>query len=304
MGEKENAMIASVNGEVITQSDLKKEVDNLLQQVRGRIPPDQVQEAMPHLQQQALDNLIVFVLLKQEGEREGIQPGDEMIENHITEIASRFPSPEAFKSQLEGQGVSEEEMRQDVKQNIKIQMLLDRQKVDIKDAGQEEIQAYYEEHPEEFKMKERVRASHILIKVDPTDNVDAKNDKRLKLSGLKGELEKGADFAELVGQHSQCPSNANGGDLGFFERGRMVKPFEDAAFTLKAGEVTDIVETQFGYHLIKVTELQPPRVIPLEEAKDQLAIVLRRKVEQKNIEEFILKLRQGADIKVAEGEKT
>ena len=121
-------------------------------------------------------------------------------------------------------------------------------------------------------MPEQVRASHILISTKPIDpNADpnqAKAQAKDKAEELLKKVKDGADFAALAKENSDCPSNAQGGDLGLFPRGQMVKPFEDAAFALKVGEISDLVETQFGYHIIKVTEHQDPNQITFREGQD------------------------------------
>ena len=102
-------------------------------------------------------------------------------------------------------------------------------------------------------MSEQVSASHILVMHEGSARSSAtrsKDEAFAIIEDLKGQIADGADFAELAGQHSDCPSGRNGGSLGVFGRGQMVKAFEDAAFSLSAGETSDIIETEFGYHLI------------------------------------------------------
>ena len=114
-----------------------------------------------------------------------------------------------------------------------------------------DARAYFDAHPDEFKMPERVHASHILVKVDPNASDASKAESRKKLEGIKARLDGGEDFAKLAEENSDCPSSAKGGDLGFFTRGQMVAPFEEAAFALNPGDTSDVVETRFGFHLIK-----------------------------------------------------
>ncbi len=132
----------------------------------------------------------------------------------------------------------------------------------------EEVKEYYEKNVEKFQVPEKVRAAHILVKEE-------------KLAReLAEKIKKGSDFAALAAQHSLDPSKLNGGDLGFFERGRMVGEFEKAAFALKDQEVSGVVQTKFGFHLIKVLEHSPARPMEFGEVKDRLAQELLTKNQQ------------------------
>lgn len=142
------------------------------------------------------------------------------------------------------------------------------------DVPEEEIAAYYRENTSEFTTEEEVAASHILISV-PEDAEQEEEDKALeKIRSIQAELEQGADFAEMAREHSEGPSAAQGGDLGTFARGRMVPAFEEAAFSLSPGEISQPVRTRFGWHLIKVTDHIPESTRELDEVKDQIRLIL------------------------------
>ncbi|HQO78991.1 MAG TPA: peptidyl-prolyl cis-trans isomerase, partial [Thermodesulfobacteriota bacterium] len=135
----------------------------------------------------------------------------------------------------------------------------------------DEIRQYYTDFSDEFWEPERVRARHILVKVAETAKPEEKQKAREKAQDLQAQLEKGASFESLAGQHSDDPASAKqGGDLGFFSRGQMVKPFEEAAFSLEPGKISEIVESPFGYHIIKVEEKEPEGAKPLEEVKETI----------------------------------
>jgi len=140
-----------------------------------------------------------------------------------------------------------------------------------------EVAEYYELHKEDaFTVPEQVRARHILVKVPPEADADAKAAARKQAEDLLAQVKAGGDFAALAKDHSADPgSAAKGGDLGLFGRGRMTPTFEDAAFALEAGGLSDVVETPFGFHIIKVEEHQPPSVKPLDAVRDQIADTLR-----------------------------
>jgi peptidyl-prolyl cis-trans isomerase C len=300
---KENSMIASVNGTVITKSEVDSERDKLVRQFQGKIPPDQMDAILPKLWQQALENMINLRLLKQEADRKNIQQDNEAIDKQIAQISSRFPNPEKFKEQLATLGISEEKLRKEIGESLRIEQLLKSKPEQDLEVSEKDIEDFYRDNPENFRMPERIQASHILIKVDSEDTPEAKEQKRQKLSSIREEIENGADFAQLAHEHSDCPSKSRGGDLGLFERGKMVKPFEDVAFQLKVGEVSDIVETQFGLHLIKSTDRQEGRVMPLEKAREKIISYLSRQKQDQAINDYLMKLRSEAKIDYLEGFK-
>ncbi len=295
-------MIVKVYGTVITQSEVDQQKDNLMRQFGARIPPDQLAEMGPKMWKQALENLINQRILLHEADKKDIQAEKESVDARIAEIKSRFPDPEKFKEQLASMGVSDEEFLHEIEQNVILETLIEAQTKDVKEANQEEVEEFYRSNPDSFKKPEQVQASHILLKIDPgTANDETRTQKRLELSRLRGEVEKGVDFAQLAREHSDCPSSARGGDLGLFERGRMVKEFDDVAFGMKAGEVSEIVETQFGYHLIKVTDRQDAGTVPLGEVQEKILSFLNRQKQEQAVGDYLEKLRGTAQIEYAEG---
>ncbi|HEJ83570.1 MAG TPA: hypothetical protein ENO25_03285, partial [Desulfobacteraceae bacterium] len=139
-----------------------------------------------------------------------------------------------------------------------------------------EIVSYYEDNMEMFTEERQVKARHILFKVDPDAPED--EEKKVKERALEV-LEKahsGSDFSELAKQYSEGPTREDGGDLGYFSRGRMVKPFEDAAFAMEKGQISDLVRTSFGYHIIKVEDIREEKTKPLEEVREQISDILTR----------------------------
>lgn len=150
----------------------------------------------------------------------------------------------------------------------------------------EEVKAFYESNPDMFKGEESVRAKHILV------------DSEEKAKEVKAAIDGGLSFEEAAKENSSCPSSSQGGDLGAFTRGRMVPEFEDAAFALAIGEVSEPVKTQFGYHLIKVEEKTAEVVKSFDEVKDQLQVNLLSQKQNGAYINFINKLKEEQDVKV------
>jgi peptidyl-prolyl cis-trans isomerase C len=148
------------------------------------------------------------------------------------------------------------------------------------------------------KLGETLKASHILVKSARTDNMKDRNKALEKIKSVKKKLDAGADFGEMAAEYSEGPSAKSGGDLGYFTRGQMVPSFEEAAFKLPVGGVSDVVETEFGYHIIKVEERKAPKKLRFQDIKMDLAGYIYQKRGRERYEQYVADLRKKADIKV------
>jgi peptidyl-prolyl cis-trans isomerase C len=249
-----------------------------------------------------MESIINKTLLFQEADKKNIQPAQKEIDAELNNIVSRFPAPDMFEKQLSTMGITREKLLQDITQNLKISTLVKDSTGEVPAVTDEEISSFYNGNPQNFQAPEQVKASHILFKVNPDDAQELKDQKRLELAALRGQIEKGADFAKLAKENSECPSKERGGDLGFFGRGSMVKPFEDTAFSMKNGDVSQVVETQFGYHLIKVVDRKESRTVPLEEVKEKISTHLTSEKERELFGVYLTELRKTAKIEYAENE--
>ncbi|MEW5766637.1 MAG: peptidylprolyl isomerase [bacterium] len=134
----------------------------------------------------------------------------------------------------------------------------------------EEIKTYFQQHRDDFKTEEKVKASHILVKLDEKAALEEEAKVKEKIDGILAQIKAGADFADMAKKYSECPSGPKGGDLGFFGRGQMVKEFEEAAFGLSEGELSEPVKTKFGYHIIRLEEKKPGQYKELEEVREKV----------------------------------
>lgn len=260
---------AMVNGRIIPVTELERGMDRILKQLASKgQAPDQNQIA--EIRKSVLEELIGIELLSQEVKKKGIKVEDGAVAGRIQSLKSSFPDEKAFKEALSKDQISESDLKKRVEEGLLIQELVSREVIPKIVISPEESKAFYDSNPQAFKQPEQVHASHILIKVDPQGGDAAKKKARKEMEDILSRVKKGEDFAALARQYSQCPSNKKGGDLGFMGRGQTVKPFEDAAFSLKAGETSGIVETQFGFHIVRVIEKRQERVVPYEEAKESL----------------------------------
>ncbi|MEE4261651.1 MAG: peptidylprolyl isomerase [Desulfobacteraceae bacterium] len=288
---------AVVNGVVITRAHYEKELkvhlDRSTQQ--GRPVSD---EQMPELKKTVLEGLIEREVLYQESQKAGIKIPDQKVNDQMAGIRKRFPDEAEFKKALASMGLTEEEVRTQIQRGLAIRGLIDQKVADKIVVTDEETKAYYDANPKMFKQPDEVKASHILIKVEPTADDAAKAAALKKIEDIRKKLTDGGDFAELAKEYSEGPSGPQGGDLGFFRRGQMVKPFEDTAFSMKTNEVSAPVETRFGYHLIKVTDKRPEQTLAYADVKDKIAQRLKAEKIQKAANLYVENLKKDAKIEI------
>ena len=299
-------MIASVNGTDVTAAELEQEVQTIIahSQQQQQMPPEQINAMLPQIQKQAVESIINRLLLVAESDRQNITLDSDRVKKEIEAIKARFPSQDVFEEQLKTHGTSLEKMEKEMRQQVRVDTLIQNH-VNAKDIqiSEEEAKSFYDANPDSFKSQEKVSASHILLKADANSSSDLKTQKRLELAGVLGQIEKGADFAEMAKKHSDCPSKEKGGDLGSFGRGSMVKPFEEVVFDLNPGDLSGIVETDFGYHIIKLTEKSDAETVAFDTVKDQLLQHLEGQKKQGEFQNLIQDLRKGADIKYGDETK-
>ena len=194
-------------------------------------------------------------------------------------------------------GITLETMRSQVGQANAIQKLLEKEVYPQAMVSEKESRVFFDNNPQYFKKPEEVKASHILIQVAPDAGNEEKLAARKKIEEVQKKIAAGGDFAELARQYSEGPSNVRGGDLGYFDRRKMVKPFSDAAFDLKPGQVSDIVETNFGFHLIKVFDKKAKSEYVFEDIKVRLGELMQQQKIQEETARYLERLRKAADVK-------
>ena len=289
--------VAVVNGDVITRGDLDRAVDFGKRQAMQKGQPLNP-EQIAALEKDALDKLIGIQLLYQASIKAGNKVDDKQVDEKFAEFKKRFPNEEAFKKAMDEWHVKEPDMKAELKKGMVTEAFVVKHFVDKTTVPEEKVKAYYDSHPEFFKQPEKVKASHILIKVKPDATEAEKAEAMKKVKAVQEKLKKGDDFAEVAKASSEGPSAAKGGDLGYFGRGQMVKPFEDVAFSLEPGKVSDVVKTQFGYHLIKVADKKPESTVPFDTVKPRLEQYLKQEEVQKEIKKYIDNLRKEAKVEI------
>jgi peptidyl-prolyl cis-trans isomerase C len=293
--DESSKKVAIVNGTPIVQSDLDRGMEGVIQRrARSGAPMDE--EQLKTIRMDVLNNLINRELLNQESKKQKIAVTDQEVNDRLSKIKQRFKDDAEFKEMLTKMKITEAQIKVQLKEDLAIQTLIDKQVVEKINVTEQDSQAYYDTHPEAFKQPEQLKASHILVKVDPKDDPAQKAEALKKIESVQAKLKAGGDFATLAKELSDCPSKEKGGDLGYFAKGQMVKPFEDAALALKPGETSGVVETQFGYHIIKLAELKPEGIMPYADVKDQLSQYLKQEKVKASLDSYLAGLEKMSKI--------
>ena len=271
------------------------------EQVKGLLKPGLVNamkegmevkpEQMEMVTYQAANSLLMQALFAQEALSRGFKPSIEKAREQLEKFRKQL-GEEKFAQQLAASGRSKEDVITELANTMAISAMID----SLNQVTEQEAKKFFDENPQMFT---QYRASHILAKFPDAENGKAPSpiDKAKAMERLKvaqKELAEGKDFATVAGAHSDCPSKEKGGDLGEFGPGMMVPPFEEALLKLKPGEVSEPVETQFGYHLIKAGEHSKPT---FDEVKDNLMEQLKNQKNQKTFAELSQKLLKDAQVK-------
>lgn len=289
-------VIAEVNGAKVYKEEFDKQFDMFVRQITAQANTQPTAEELQEMRKVVLDDLIEYKMLLAESAKQGIKVDKSEIDAEINNLKQNFVNENGFAAALKQANMTEAEFTDRIKDGIAIQKLIEKQVADQVRVTDAETKAFYDANPAFFEQDERVHARHILIRVEPNASAIEKDKAKKKLEEVLLALKNGGDFADLAIKYSEDPSKVMGGDLGYFTKGRMVKPFEEAAFKLKPGEVSGIIETQFGYHLIKVEDHQQPRTIPYEEIKDLIADNLTMQKKQEAAGKYIESLYQKAKI--------
>lgn len=291
----ENEAVAEVNGEAVLQGEFDAAFNRARQRMMQQNPMA-AQGQLNQLRGQVLENLIDRELLYQESITEGFGVSDDRVDLELETIRANFATQEEFQLALSNLGVSEEELELDIAKSLAIQTLLEEQVLASIEVSDDEARSFYVENEEMFTQPDQVRARHILISTQGIEDEEAVLEARDRAEDLRGQLDDGADFAELAQEHSEGPSASRGGDLGLFGRGQMVPPFEEAAFALEPGEISDIVETQFGYHIIQVTEKVAGGPVPFTDVQGDINQYLLQQKQGEAIQGYVDSLREEAEI--------
>ena len=319
--------VATVNDQAIMLSEFQKNAAPILEQFQKTSPSaEQTPEHIADIKKRVLDQMVDDRLLVQEAKKKNIHVSQLEVDDGVKKVRTRFNTEEEFNQELKKEDMTNDDFRKHIQEQLATIKLIDQEvKAKTPPPTDDEIkslfdtlQAIVDDKPipgshtaselEELKalakavqrrFGERARARHILVRVSPTASQADKDAAMKKIKEAQAHLKKGEEFADVATKYSEDPgSKDRGGDLGYFSRGDMVPAFDKAAFALDVGQTSDIVTTDFGYHIIQVQEKKAAGKMSLDEIKDDLREYLFQQRGAKRFESYVKDLRSKADIKI------
>ncbi len=278
--------VVTVNGKEIKEKAIAPEINARLEaQVQkmaamGWPMNEETREMMrEQMRDSVVDMLIEKQLINETLKAKKIEVKDADVDARFDEMVQEFvkesgKKAEEVDAELDKMGVTRANIKEQIRLQTGIEKLFEADP-SYKAVSDEDAKKFYDESPQNFQHPEQVQASHILIKVDQNADEATKKAAKTKCEDLLKKVKAGGDFAALAKENSDCPSKEKGGDLGMFEKGKMVPQFEQAAFAMKVGDVSDIVETQFGYHIIKLTNKQEAKTDSFADVKPKIVQYLK-----------------------------
>lgn len=268
--------VAKVGKQIITRGELDRSVNALIAQKSVNQPASP--EKRKQTERLALEQLVAAELLYQQGIKNPPKDLDKQVEQMVAKNKNKTKA-------------SAKDLKEAARRSIIINNYVEKKvsaKIKVTD---QDVRRFYDVNQVKFRKDVQLRASHILCGVGANASADEKQKARKKAADLLKKVKGGADFAKLAKENSSCPSKTQGGDLGFFGRGDMVPPFEQAAYALKPGQVSDVVESKYGYHIIKLTDTKKAETIKFEDVKERIRDLLTTQKKQEALAEELTRLK-------------
>jgi parvulin-like peptidyl-prolyl isomerase len=297
--EMVDRIVAIINDEIITLSELNNSLETYMKRVEESSEVTDREKMKKQLRKLILNSLIDQKLIAQEAQKLGIAATDDDIDKAIKSILSKKKiTMEALAEDIADEGGTIEDYREEIKQHLTKRNLIGREIRKKVTVTQKEIGNYYREHRNDYEGKEAVRIRQILIIVPRDCDVETKEKKRSSAEMTLKRLRNGEPFALLAAEVSQGPAAQTGGDLGYIEKGLILPEVDTVAFSLKKGEMSGIIETSVGFHIIQVLDKRGAGIKPTESVREEIVEKLGSKKVEEKFQEWLKEQRKKALIEV------
>ncbi len=288
----------TVNGQVIPPEAIEYEFGRLVRFYAQHMPEEQVRAQALALRQRAVEQAIGAKLLFEQAAKLDLVVTDAEVDEKVQELAEQVGGPEKLQEMLKKQGLAEEAFRAQLKNGQRVDKLIAKVTAGIPDPKEEDIRKHFEAHKDEYKREERVQAQHILV-TPQNESPQAKFDAIAKVNQIRGRVMAGGDFGDEAAAHSDCPSGKSAaGSLGWFSRGMMVPEFDKVVFALKVGELSEVIETQFGFHIIHKNDEEHATEASFDDVRESIRDFLRHTARGEAVAAYVAELREKASVEI------
>ncbi len=289
----------TVNGQIIPPEAVQYELERLVRfHVEHGMSQDQIRAQLPELVKKATEQAIGAKLLMDEAGKWNIPVTEAEVDVDVARIVEQVGGKEPFQKALQAQNTTLETFRKQLKQGKRVEKLLERHTANVAEPTEADMREHFDSHKDEYVQSERVLAQHILITPDG-DTQHSKDEAHAKITAIRERIADGAQFSDEAAAHSMCPSGKEGGSLGWFGRGMMVPEFEKAAFAMQIGDVSEIIETQFGYHIIYKSDVEAAAEPEFAEVRDKIRDFLLHVRRGESVARYVEELRGRAAVEIS-----
>ena len=286
-------ILATVNGQNITKQQLQELFNAALKASGAKIEDLNAQQQLGGYTQ-LLQDLIMDKLVAEAASTEKVSDAD--VDAELAKIKGQFPDEKAFQEQISQAGMTPEKLKENIRTGLQQSRWMKSQ-VKTPEVTDDQAKTFYDSNIQEFEQPETVKASHILFMVDPDASADVVKQKEAAAAKAAERAAAGEDFTKLAKELSEEPgASESGGDLGFFPKDRMVPEFAEVAFAQKVGDISKPVKSQFGWHVIKVTDKKAAGTVPFDQVKEQVVSYLKSTNQREAVQAVLNKLKESAKI--------
>ena len=295
----ETSVRITVNGQPLPPEAIRFELGRLVKFYSQHMPEEQVQAQLPALREKAIEQAIGARLLFDEAAQLNLPVPDAEVDTRLAEMKSQAGGAAKFDALLQRQGQTETVLREQIRRGRRVDKLIGQIVANVAEPTEDEMRAHFAEHRDEYARSERAQAQHILVRPAGSDAA-VRTAAQTKIAAIRQRVQAGAAFADEAAAHSECPSGRKaGGSLGWFSRGMMVPAFDQAVFSMQVGELSSIVETPFGFHLIQKTGHEQASAANYDEARENIRDFLRHAARGAALAAHVAELRAKATVVIA-----
>jgi len=292
-GESAADVVARVNGRPI----LRRDFDLAVQiQFRSRRPSNVGLKELQVARAKVLEHLIENELLYQKASKTDGTAPDKDVDLEYQKIKDSFPSVGDFSGALKENGVSEAEFKSQIRRTLVVTRFVEQVVLADVRITDDDVKRYYDQNPKEMTRHEAVGLRQIVVHVAPDASVEGRALARQKIEEILKEVRAGGDFAVLARRYSEGPEASKGGDAGILIKGKGPPAIEQVAFTMQPGQISDVIESRRGFHIIQVTEKRPEGTIPFDQAKEKIRALLAARERQDKIRAYVDQLKEQARV--------